>query len=107
MENHYPTSQMTVNFAKLPELLRRKTRPPIDGPAPLLYRDDGEVLGCVLRPEATPRSTPALDARDALCRLGAHPTVAAARRAVERAIGAEEGELRPFERVTRPPGPPG
>jgi hypothetical protein len=39
---------------------------------------------------------------DALRRLGAHPTVDAARRAVERAIG-EEGELWPFERVTRPP----
>ena len=37
--------------------------------------------------------------RDALRRLGAHPTVAAARRAV----GTEEGELWPFERVTRPP----
>jgi hypothetical protein len=30
---------------------------------------------------------------DALRRLGAHPTVAAARRAVERAVGTEEGAL--------------
>jgi hypothetical protein len=36
--------------------------------------------------------------RDALRRLGAHPTVAAARRAVERAIGTEEGDLWPRQR---------
>ena len=70
----------------------------------VLYRDDGEVLGCVLRLEGNPSIYAHTLTRDALRRLGAYPTVAAARRAIERAIGTEEGELWPFERVTRPPG---
>jgi hypothetical protein len=68
-----------------------------------LSGDDGEVLGCVLRLEGDPSIYAHALRHDALRRLGAHPTVDAARRAVERAIGSEEGELWPFERVTRPP----
>jgi hypothetical protein len=70
----------------------------------VLYRDDGEVLGCVLRLEGDPSIYAHTVTHDALRRLGAHPTVDAARRAVERAIGTEEGELWLFERVTRPAG---
>jgi hypothetical protein len=58
------------------------------------------VLGCVLRLEGDPSIYANTVTHDALRRLGAHPTVDAARRAVERAIGTEEGELWPFERVT-------
>jgi hypothetical protein len=60
----------------------------------VLYRDDGEVLGCVLRLEGDPSIYAHTVTHDALRRLGAHPTVAAARRAVERAVGTEEGALR-------------
>jgi hypothetical protein len=67
----------------------------------VLYRDD--VLGCVLRLEGDPSIRAHTLTRDALRRLGARPTVAAARRAV----GTEGGELWPFERVTRPPGTSG
>jgi hypothetical protein len=59
-------------------------------------RDDGEVLGCwVLRLEGDPSIYAHTLTCDALGRLGAHPTVAAAGRAVELAIGTEEGELWP------------
>jgi hypothetical protein len=44
----------------------------------VLYRDDGEVLGCVLRLEGDPSIYAHTLTRDALRRLGVHPTVAAA-----------------------------
>ena len=50
----------------------------------VLYREDGEVLGCVLRLEGDPSIYAHTSTRDALRRLDAHPTVAAARRAVGR-----------------------
>lgn len=59
---------------------------------------------CVLRLEGDPSIYAHTVTHDALRRLGAHPTVDAARRAVERTIGTEEGELWLFERVTRPAG---
>ena len=55
----------------------------------VLYRDDGEVLGCVLCLEGDPSIYAHTLTCDALRRLGAHPTAAAARRAVERAVGTE------------------
>ena len=50
---------------------------PLDG-GKILYRDDGEVLGCVLRLEGDPSIYAHTLKRDALRRLGAHPTVPAA-----------------------------
>jgi hypothetical protein len=85
---------------------RDELNPGCDGHQ-VLYRDDGEVLGCVLRLEGDPSIYTNTLTPDALRRLGAHPTVAAARRAVERAIGTEEGELWPFGRVTTAPGTSG
>jgi hypothetical protein len=54
------------------------------------------------RARLSPRESQAADCDELtniLLRTAAHPTVAAARRAVERAI--DEGELCPFERVAR------
>jgi hypothetical protein len=99
-------SSFWMEFARLEEPRRDKLNPGCDLHQ-VLYRDDGEVLGCVLRLEGDPSIYAHTLTRDALRRLGAHPTVAAARRVVEHAIGTEEGELWPFERVTRPPGTSG
>ena len=74
---------------------------------PMSWRDElnpGCDLHQVLRLEGDPSIYAHTVTHDALRRLGAHPTVDAARRAVERTIGTEEGELWLFERVTRPAG---
>jgi hypothetical protein len=59
----------------------------------VLYRDDGEVLGWVLRLEGDPRSAPT-PWRATHCAGWLHTRLS-------RAVGTEEGELWPFERVTR------
>ena len=56
----------------------------------VLYRDDGAPLGCVLRLKGS-QDTYAYTTTGALRRLGACRTDDAARRAVERAVGTEEG----------------
>ena len=61
----------------------------------LLYRDDGVLLGLVMRLRGG-KNTDAYvytAAHDALRRLGACWSDDAARRAVERAVGTEEGVL--------------
>ena len=61
----------------------------------LLYRDDGVVLGLVLRLRGAGNTDAYVytAAHDALRRLGACCSDDAARRAVERAVGTEEGAL--------------
>ena len=101
MVGRTPACHGSVELMRIPMSWRDELNPGCDLHQ-VLYRDDGEVLGCVLRLEGDPSIYAHTVTRDALRRLGAHPTVDAARRAVERAIGTEEGELWPFERVTRP-----
>ena len=98
-----PACHGSVELMRIPMSWRDELNPGCDLHQ-VLYRDDGEVLGCVLRLEGDPSIYAHTVTHDALRRLGAHPTVDAARRAVERAIGTEEGELWLFERVTRPAG---
>jgi hypothetical protein len=59
----------------------------------LLYRDDGVVLGLVMRLRGAENTDAYVytAAHDALWRLGACWSDDAARRAVERAVGTEEG----------------
>jgi hypothetical protein len=59
----------------------------------LLYRDDGVVLGLVLRLRGVENTDAYVytAAHDALRRLGRCWSDNAARRAVERAVGTEEG----------------
>jgi hypothetical protein len=61
----------------------------------LLYRDDGVVLGLVmrLRGDEDTYAYVYAAAHDALRRLGACWSDDAARRAIERAVGTEEGML--------------
>jgi hypothetical protein len=61
----------------------------------LLYRDDGVVLGLVMRLRGGENTDAYVytAAHDALRRLGACWSDDAARRAVERAVGTEEGVL--------------
>jgi hypothetical protein len=59
----------------------------------VLYRDDGASLGCVLCLHGD-EATYAYTTTGALRRLGACSSDDAARRAVERAVGTEEGALR-------------
>jgi hypothetical protein len=92
-----------MEFARLEEPRRDKLNPGCDLHQ-VLYRDDGGGARCVLRLEGDPSIYAHTVTHDALRRLGAHPTVDAARRAAERTIGTEEGELWLFERVTRPAG---
>ena len=56
----------------------------------VLYRDDGEPLGCVLRLHGG-EATYAYTTTGALRRLGACSSDDAARRAFERAVGTGEG----------------
>jgi hypothetical protein len=68
----------------------------------LLYRDDGVVLGLVLRLRGVENTDAYVCTaeHDALRRLGACWSDDAARRAVERAVGSEEGVLS----LDSPPG---
>ena len=61
----------------------------------VLRRDDGVVLGLVMRPRGRGYTYAYVytAAHDALRRLGACCSDDAARRAVERAVGTEEGAL--------------
>jgi hypothetical protein len=58
----------------------------------VLYRDDGVPLGCVLRLHGG-EATYAYTTTGALRRLGSCATDDAARRAVESAVGTEDGAL--------------
>ena len=70
-----------------------------------LYRDDGAPLGVVLRLHGGDATYAYTMTYDALRRLSACPTDDAARRAVEQAVGTEEGALvAASRRVTRPAG---
>ena len=79
------TELMSVELMRTPMSWRGELNPGCDLHQ-VLYRDDGEVLGCVLRLEGDPSIYAHTVTHDALRRLGAHPAVDAARRAVERAI---------------------
>jgi hypothetical protein len=69
----------------------------------VLYRDDGVVLGLVVRLRGGENTDAYVytAAHDALRRLGACWSDDAARRAVERAVGTEEGVLCPESRPGR------
>jgi hypothetical protein len=69
----------------------------------LLYRDDGVVLGLVMRLRGREDTDAYVytAAHDALRRLGACWSDDAARSAVERAVGTEEGVLWPESRPGR------